>query len=229
MTVDIMKAPSNTAAKIVLDAGEGLTAEGGSMIAMSAGLSLDTRISRKEGGGLLKGLARRLGGEGIFMNHYSAGSGGGEVYLAPSLPGDMAVIELDGSRNLRVQNSSFLAHGEGVDMQIRWEGFKNAFSGESMIWLDLSGRGKAVINAFGMIYPVDVDGEYIVDTGNIAAFEDSLNFKISKAGSSWVSSFMGGEGLVCRFEGKGRLWCQTHADRAFGHALSPFLTPKTEN
>ncbi len=229
MKVEIVKAPSNTAAKVVLDAGEQLTAEGGSMIAMSAGLNLDTKISRKEGGGLLKGLARRLGGEGIFMNHYSAGSGGGEVYLAPSLPGDMAVIELDGSRSLRVQNSSFLAHGEGVDMQIRWEGFKNAFSGEHMIWLNLSGRGKLIINAFGMIYPVDVDGEYIVDTGNIAAFEDSLDFKISKAGGSWVSSFMGGEGLVCRFEGRGRLWCQTHADRAFGYALSPFLTPKKEN
>ena len=163
------------------------------------------------------------------MNHYSAGSGGGEVYLAPTLPGDMSVIELDGSRILRVQNSSFLAHSAGVDMQIRWEGFKNAFSGENMIWLDLSGRGKVIINAFGMIYPVQVDGEYIVDTGNIAAFEDSLNFKISKAGSSWVSSFMGGEGLVCRFEGKGTLWCQTHADRAFGYALSPFLSPKKEN
>ncbi len=52
-----------------------------------------------------------------------------------------------------------------------WEGFKNMFSGENMIWLEMSGTGKVVINAFGMIYPVEVDGEYIVDTGNIAAFE----------------------------------------------------------
>ena len=93
----------------------------------------------------------------------------------------------------------------------------------------MSGRGKVLINAFGMIYPVKVDGEYIVDTGNIAAFDETLEFKISKAGKSLFSSIMGGEGLVCRFKGRGTVWCQTHADRAFGAKLTPLLTPKQEN
>jgi len=230
MNVEILKAPSNTAAKVSLEAGQSFTAEGGSMIAMSGDMGIETSISKNEKGmkGLLKGAARTLGGEGIFMNHYTAGSRGGEVYLAPTLPGDMKVLELDGTKNIRVQKSSFVAHGPGVTMNISWGGLKNAFSGESMIWLEMSGTGKVIINAFGMIYPVLVDGEYIVDTGNIAAFENSLDFRISKAGGSWVSSILGGEGLVCRFSGKGVVWCQTHADKSFGSALTPFLIPRKE-
>jgi len=230
MNIEILKAPSNTAARVRLEAGQTFTAEGGAMIAMSGDMGIETSISRNERGarGVLKGMARTLGGESLFMNHYTAGPQGGEVFLSATLPGDMKVIELDGSKSIRVQSSSFVAHGPEVQMKISWGGLKNAFSGEHMIWLELSGRGKVVINAFGMIYPVQVDDEYIVDTGNIAAFEESLDFKISKAGGSWVSSLLGGEGLVCRFKGRGTVWCQTHADKSFGSALTPFLIPKKE-
>jgi uncharacterized protein (TIGR00266 family) len=230
MKVEILARPANSAAKIVLSPGETCTAEGGSMIAMSGDMSIDTRIRKKEGGAgsLLKGFARQLAGEGLFLNHFTAGSAGGELYLATNLPGDMQEIELDGSRSWNVQNSSFVAHSSGIDMNIKWGGFKNVFSGENLIWLTLTGAGVIVINAFGALYPVDVDGEYIVDTGNIAAFEETLEFSISKAGSSWVSSFMGGEGLVCRFRGRGRLWCQTHADKSFGAKLTPYLEPRKD-
>lgn len=228
MKVEILERPANSAAKILLEPGETCTAEGGSMIAMSGDMNIETRISKGEGGamGMLKGFARKLAGEGIFMNHYTAPSDGGELYLSTNLPGDMQEIELNGTTSWSVQKGSFVAHSDGVEMNISWGGFKNVFSGENMIWLKLSGSGTIVINAFGALYPVDVDGEYIVDTGNIAAFEESLEFEISKAGKSWISSFMGGEGLVCRFKGKGRVWCQTHADKTFGAKLTPHLVEK---
>ena len=38
-------------------------------------------------------------------------------------------------------------------------------------------------------------------------------------------SFAGGEGMVCKFKGKGRLWCQTHQPRALGTTLTPMLKP----
>jgi len=231
MIVEILKRPSNSAAKVSLESSESLTAEGGAMIAMSGDMAISTSVSKSDRGvgkKLLKGLSRKLAGEGLMLNHFTPGSQGGDVYLSTPLPGDMEVIQLDGSTRIKVQNGSFVAHGADVDMAISWEGFKNVFSGENMIWLSFSGTGQVIINAFGMIYPVDVDGEYIVDTGNIAAFEDSLTFDITKAGKSWMSSFLGGEGLVCRFKGKGRVWCQTHADRSFGTLLTPHLIPKKQ-
>lgn len=229
MTIEILKRPSNTAAKVTLGPSEQLTSEGGAMIAMSGDMNVETSVNKKEGGiaaKLLRGFSRKLVQEGFFLNTFTAGSNGGDVYLSTPLPGDMQVIELDGSKRVKVQASSFVAHEEGVTMGISWEGFKNVFSGESLLWLDMSGTGKVLINAFGMIYSVEVDGEYIVDTGNIAAFEDSLVYNISKAGKSWVSSFLGGEGLVAKFSGRGTVWCQTHADRTFGERLTPHLIPK---
>ena len=226
MNVEIVQRPASAAARVSLNSGEHVTAEGGSMIAMSGDMEVKTTTHKKEGGKVLKGLARTLGGEGLFMNHFTAGSGGGEVILAANLTGDMEVLNLKEGTSLMVQKGSFVAYEESVDMSISWQGLKNIFSGESMIWLKMTGSGMVIINAFGALYPVDVDGEYIVDTGNIAAFEDSLEYKITRAGKSLVSSFLGGEGLVCRFSGKGRIWCQTHADRNFGKSLTPHLRPK---
>jgi uncharacterized protein (TIGR00266 family) len=225
MDVELLARPANAAARVRLSAGETLTAEGGSMIAMSSDTAVETHVRKKQGGGLAAGMARMLGGEGLFMNHYTAGDSGGEVYLSTSLPGDMEVIELDGSKTVNVQNGAFVAHSAGVAMDISWEGLKNIFSGENIIWLQFSGTGQVVVNAFGALYPVQVEDEYIVDTGNIAAFEDSLEFKVTKAGS-WGTAIAGGEGLVCEFSGRGTVWCQTHADRNFGGRLRPLLRPK---
>ncbi|NET39654.1 MAG: TIGR00266 family protein, partial [Cyanothece sp. SIO1E1] len=82
------------------------------------------------------------------------------------------------------------------------------------------GAGPVLLSAFGGIYDVMVQGEYIVDSGHIVAFEKSLSFEIGKPpGSNWLSTFLGGEGLVTRFKGHGRLYCQTHHPAAFGRAV----------
>jgi len=226
MKVEIVQRPASAAARIALNPGEHISAEGGSMIAMSGDMVVKTTTHKKEGGNVLKGIARTLGGEGLFMNHFTAGPDGGELILAARLTGDMETLTLKEDTALMVQSGSFVAHEDSVDMSISWQGMKNIFSGESFIWLKMTGSGTLIINAFGALYPVDVDGEYIVDTGNVAAFEDTLEYKITRAGKSLISSFLGGEGLVSRFSGKGRIWCQTHADRMFGKSLTPYLRPK---
>jgi uncharacterized protein (AIM24 family) len=57
-------------------------------------------------------------------------------------------------------------------------------------------------------------------------FEETLNFTISKAGKSYISSFLGGEGFVCKFKGKGTVWCQSHNAKSFGLAIGPKLKPR---
>ena len=112
-------------------------------------------------------------------------------------------------------------------MDMSWQGFgKAVFSGESAFWIRMSGSGPLILSAFGAIYPIQVDGEVIVDTGHIVAFEESLSWDITKAGKSWVSSFLGGEGLVAKFKGQGTVWCQSHNADSFGEALGPSLLPR---
>ena len=113
--------------------------------------------------------------------------------------------------------------GTSTDVDMGWQGFKSILSGESVIWLNLKGSGDVILSSFGAIYPVEVDGEYIVDSGHIVAFEETLDFDITKAGKSWLHSFLGGEGLVCKFKGKGIVWCQSHNPASFGGALSSSL------
>ena len=221
MEVLIEHGPGSASAKVQIAAGESFTAEAGAMIAMSPGVDIKTTTHKRGKGGLLKAAKRMLSGESFFLNHYTAPRGG-EVYLSSSLAGDMMTYELTGEP-LVVQAGSYVASEESVDMDMGWQGFKSLFSGESMFWLKLTGHGKVVLNSFGAIYSVPVEDELIVDTGHIVAFDENLRFAISKAGASWMSSILGGEGLVCKFSGRGTVWCQSHNSNSFGATLGPML------
>jgi len=226
MQIEIVHGPGNSAAKLMLQPQESVTAEAGAMIAMSGDMSLTTSTHQRSGGGLLKAAKRMLSGESFFLNHFEAGGQGGELYLATTLPGDMMQYDLD-NENLIVQSGSFVACDSSVDLDMGWQGFKSFLSGESIFWLHLKGSGPLVLNSFGAIYPIKIDGEHIVDTGHIVAFNETLDFSITKAGKSWIGSFLGGEGLVCKFGGKGTVWCQSHNASGFGHTLGPMLRPRS--
>ncbi len=226
MNVKIEMGPGSAIAKVALAPNETFTAEGGSMVAMSGNMSIETTTHKKGKGSIASGLKRMFSGEGFFMNHYTASANGGEVILSSSLPGDMMVKELQNEK-LVVQGGSYVASSTGVDIDFEWQGMKSVFSGESIFWLGVRGTGSVVLNSFGAIYPIEVDGEYVVDTGHIVAFTENLSFTISKAGKSILSSFLGGEGLVCKFKGTGTVWCQSHNPQGFGQAVGPKLKPRS--
>lgn len=225
MNVDIQHGPGAAAARVTLASGESCTAEAGAMIAMSGDMSIQTTTRQRKGAGLLKSAKRLLGGESFFINHFTAGSQGGEVWLATTLAGDMMQYELEGE-TLIVQSGSWVASDPNVEIDVGWQGFKSLLAGEGIFWLQLKGTGKVILSSFGAIYPIELDGQTIVDSGHIVAFNETLDFSLTKAGSSWLSSFLGGEGLVCKFEGRGTVWCQSHNPSTFGKVLGPMLKPR---
>jgi uncharacterized protein (TIGR00266 family) len=197
------------------------------MIAMSSGIGVETTSrSRGGGGGIMKGLKRLFAGENFFLNHFTANVPNQTMYLGPQMMGDILHHSLDNA-TLIVQGSSWLASETGIEIDASWQGFGKAlFSGESMFWVKCSGTGDLFLSSFGAIYEINVDGRYTVDTGHIVAFEETLKFKIGKAGKSLIGSFLGGEGLVCKFEGQGKLYCQSHNPPSFGQLLGPSLRPR---
>ena len=222
MDIEILHRPSNAVAKIKLKAHEKIISEAGAMIAMSPDMNVTTSKYAKGGsGGFIKGIKRMFAGENFFMNQFTAGNNGGELYLCSDTMGDMITRRINGE--LIVQGGSFVACEDTIDVDASWQGFKSLFSGESTFWVKLTGDGQVVVNSFGAIYEVDVKDTYVVDTGHIVAFEETLNFSIKKAGGSWISAIFGGEGLVCEFKGKGKVYCQTHNLPNFGKSLSPML------
>lgn len=222
MQIELLYRPSNAVAKIALKPNETIIAEAGAMIAMSGDMNVKTtKYSRDGSGGILKGFRRLFSGENFFMNHFTASSQGGDLILGTDSMGDLITRTINGK--FFVQAGSFVACENTIDIDTSWQGFKTLFSGESLFWVKLEGQGQVLVNSFGAIYEVDVKDTYIVDIGHIVAFEETLNFKIRKAGGSWATAILGGEGLVCEFQGNGKVYCQSHNDRSFGYALSPHL------
>jgi uncharacterized protein (TIGR00266 family) len=228
MKVNILHQPDCAIAHLTLKPGEDILAEAGSMIAMNGDMQVSTTLRRGKGGGIFGGIKRALAGESLFLSVFRAPSTGGEIFLSPQMLGDIVHYQLP-ETGLIVQATSYLACSSQVILDLGVQGFKSFFSGESFFWLDISGRGDLLLSSFGAIYEIFVEGDYIVDTGHIVAFEKTLTFEITKPpGSSWVSSWLSGEGFVCRFKGRGRLWCQTHNPQAFGQLIGSQLSPRTE-
>lgn len=226
MKHELLCQPSASAVRFTLDRGEELTCEVGAMIAMTAGLTVETTSKSRGGGGILKGLKRMFSGENFFLNHFTAQQDQQTLLIAPTMMGDCRHHRLQGGA-LIVQGSGWLASSRAIEIDTTWQGFTSAlFSGESMFWVRCSGAGDLFLSSFGAIYEIDVQGEYTVDTGHIVAFEDTLRFQMGKASSSLIGSFLGGEGLVCKFQGQGKLYCQSHNPPSLGQLLGPKLKPR---
>lgn len=218
MRIDVQYRPAYSLAVVQLDAGEAIHAESGAMVSFSEGVAISTGLR----GGLLGALERKvLGGESFWQNTFTAEAGPGEVTLAPGLPGDVLVIELERS-GIVVQSSSYLAAGLGVDVDTKWGGARAFFSREGLFMLRAEGTGPVLVSSYGAIHCRELAaGEvYTVDTGHMVAFDASVDYAVRTVGGLKSSTFSG-EGLVCRYTGPGRVWIQTRSEDAFLSWLIP--------
>jgi uncharacterized protein (TIGR00266 family) len=118
-----------------------------------------------------------------------------------------------------------VAAPDSVSVDTQFQGFKGFFSGESLFFLTASGHGPVLLNAFGAIETLDLEGEMIVDTGHIVAFTAGIRYSVIKAAKGWISSYLSGEGFVLRLQGRGRMYVQSRNPSEFGAMLGRMLPP----
>ena len=225
MHVSIQANPAFAFGTIAIDPGGEVQVEAGAMAAYSDGVDIETKAR----GGMLAGLRRSvLGGETFFINTFRA-AGGGTVSVAADLPGDMTMITTDDSHPLLVQSGSWIASDPTVNVDTKWGGGKTFFSGKGLFLLRCTGQGDVLVAAYGAILAMTLDAGqgYTLDTGHVVAFDESVQFSVHKAGN-WKTTVLGGEGLVTRFTGPGRLWLQTRSQNDLINWLIPRL-PSKEN
>ncbi len=220
MRFDIRNRPDYASLHFELEQGEQVITEAGAMMGMSAGLDMKSNMT----GGLLGAAKRMVTGESLFLNTYTAKSNGQRLDLAPGPPGDLAHVALD-HESILVQSGSFHANTPGVEMDSKWNGARGFFSGEGLFLIKASGTGDLFLSSYGSIQVIEVDGTYTLDTSHIVAFDESLTYSIGKMGGM-KSLFLSGEGLVCHFSGRGRLWFQTRSAGALASFLHPFRPQK---
>ncbi len=199
----IVARPSYSLLELKLRTGEEVVAETGAMVYMK-NVELKTEMK----GGLLGGLKRTLlGGESLFLNRFVS-KGDGLIGLAPPYQGDIIHVPLNG--RIYAQSGAFLASSPEISIDTKWGGAKTFFAGEGLFLLKLEGSGELFLSSFGGIEEIEVDGNLVVDTGHIVAFDDNLSFKVRKVGGL-KATILSGEGLVAEFSGTGKVWVQTRS------------------
>jgi uncharacterized protein (TIGR00266 family) len=211
---------------VALDPKEVIQVESGAMVAMSPDLEMETEAK----GGFLKSISRSMfGGESFFLNTYTGLKEGDTIALAPALPGDIAVIELQGE-TLMVQSGSYLASSEGINVDTKWSGAKTFFGSEGLIMLRVSGTGTLIVSSYGAIHPLELQpGEKrVVDSGHLVTFEERLKFDVKKV-AGWKSTLFSGEGLVVELTGPGKLTLQSRSQDAFLSWLIPKIPQRSSS
>jgi uncharacterized protein (TIGR00266 family) len=227
MEIEVKYRPAHSLGVVRLGVGESITAEAGAMVTMNDQVQASTAARAGGKGGLLKSLKRSfLTGESFFTNKFTGTGAGGEVTLAASLCGDMAVHELVPGEELMIQSTSYVASDSSIDLDTQWQGFKAFFSGESFFFLKCAGQGQVAMSAFGGMEVVELDGDMIVDTGHLVAFTSGINYRTTKPGGSWLQAFFSGEGIVLHVSGKGKLYLQTRNPSEYGSMVGTKLPPR---
>lgn len=233
-----------------LEPGQQLYAEAGKFLWKTVNVGVETRLGKagpgaepdgQAGGGgpggplwkkaLNTGLEmgkRRLAGESLAFQHYSATGGTGLVSFAGVLPGQMEVLELDGSRGWYAEKDAFVLAESTVGFDIEVSGFKaGRKGGEGFILEKFSGAGTLVISGAGNFIRLDLakyGGKVQVDTGCVVAFQEDIRYGVERIGAlnaqTMVSAAMGGEGLnLATLEGEGEVILQSMTYEGMGKAL----------
>jgi uncharacterized protein (TIGR00266 family) len=221
---DLIYQPAYTTARVTFDEGDAIRAESGAMVSMSGQIEIETKAQ----GGIFKSLGRSmLGGESFFMNTFHARGDDQEILLAPSLPGDIALLPLAGTEMI-VQSGSFLASDVSINVETKWGGARSFFGGEGLFMLKCSGTGDLLVASYGAIHKrlLTAGETYTVDSGHIVAFDAHIPYQPRKAGS-WKSTIFGGEGFVVDFQGPGETYLQTRSQQSLLSWLIPRLPNKS--
>jgi uncharacterized protein (TIGR00266 family) len=214
---EIKDAPAFAHLVFTLEPGESLITEPDAMSSMDVGIELKARFN----GGFLKGLLRKFfGGESLWVSEFSnTTSNPVTLHVSQPTPGDIREVELKDSA-ICLQPGAYLCSTPDIQLNLRWAGFASFIAKEGLFKMVASGTGKVWYGAYGAMLEREVNGEFIVDTSHLVAYEPQLKQKIQMAGGL-ISSLTSGEGFVNRIEGKGKIVIQTRSMDGLSHWMNP--------
>ena len=229
MQQEIIDAPDFGMLKITFDQpGEKVVSEAGAMVAMGTEIDISTNMR----GGLLAAAKRAvMGGESLFQNTYTAKAPNQALFLSPPSEGDLRALALGPGQTFFLQSGAYVAHvGDQLVLDTKWGGVKSFFGGVGFFMLKVVGPGTVYYATYGAIHEVDVNPQmgYTVDTGHIVGFTEGLNFNIRKFGG-YKGLFFSGEGLVCDFQGQGKVYVQTRNPGSLASFLEAYRPVKSSS
>lgn len=224
-----------------LQPGQEVYCEAGKFLFKTADVSTETRLTKPQNGkqptsrmqGLLAGAMdagkRMLAGESLALQYFrSTGGGAGVVAFAGLLPGEMRALELGPGKAWMAERDAFVAAETSVDLDIAFAGLgAGLFGGEGFVLERFTGSGTVLIGGAGNFIDLDLNdfgGRLEVDTGCVVAFEDTVRYRVERAGGlnrqGIMSMVFGGEGLALAvLEGSGKVILQSMTIKGLARAL----------
>lgn len=209
MQVRTRHTPAFGVARLQLAPGEAVQADYAALLATSYGVLVDPKI---------RGGSRHRARPATF----TAPAEGGWVDLAPALPGDLYVLELDGMYGWCVARNGVLAAAATARAEPQWPGFRALFGTEVGFLEHVSGTGPVVLASAGAVDLVTLEaGELItVEPGYLLAYSDHIQARLRAVNQSMPQSVRTGEGLILDFAGPGQLLTQTRNPRTLAEWLT---------
>lgn len=200
--------------------GEKIVSEAGAMVAMDTAIKMETSMR----GGLMAAAKRKLlGGESLFQNTFTASAPGQRLFLAPGPEGDLRAMNLAPGQSFFLQSGAYVAHvGDQLVLDTKFGGVKGFFGGVGLFMIKVTGPGTVYYSAYGALHEIDVPPEgYTVDNAHLVGFTEGLSYNVRKFGG-FKGLFFSGEGLVCDFQGQGRIYLQTRNAGSLAAFLHPY-------
>lgn len=212
------------AVEVQFDApGESMFTQSGGMAWMTDGIEMSTNTK----GGLMKGLGRMFAGESLFMATYRASRAGAQIAFASTVAGRILPVDVGARGGLICQKGAFLCGQDSVQLNVTFTKKLSSglFGGEGFILQDISGSGMVFLESDGdMVEKNLAPGEILkVDTGNVVAFERSVEYGIETV-KGLGNIFFGGEGLfLTTLKGPGKVYLQTQNIAEFAGRIARFI------
>jgi uncharacterized protein (AIM24 family) len=140
----------------------------------------------------------------------------------------MRALELAPGKAWLAERDAFVAAETSVDLDIAFSGLGTGlFGGEGFVLEKFTGRGTVLIGGAGNFIDLDLSdfgGRLEVDTGCIVAFEDTVSYRVERAGGlnrqGLMNGLFGGEGLTLAvLEGRGKVILQSMTIKGLARAL----------
>jgi uncharacterized protein (TIGR00266 family) len=228
MKYEIKYKPSYAMLVVTLDQGETITAEAGAMTYMDPNIEAHTRKREKS---LLGSLGLSIiGGQSFWVNDYTATNGPGEAGFVAAPVGDIEQLEVKPGQGYVIQKSAYIASTQGIDLDVKWEGFTRGLFGQGLFMLRATGNGQLFINTFGAIdtHTLKPGQTLTVDNFHLVAFSETCSYRVTKFGGL-KETLLGGEGLVTQITGPGDVHIQTKNIKEFVDWLWTLLEPRVQS
>lgn len=214
---------------IYLSQGESLFTESGGMAWMTGDIEMSTNTR----GGLMKGLARSLAGESLFLTTYTCRGTGALITFTPEAPGSIIPVELQAGESRICQKDAFMVAQDSVQLEIHFRKKLGAgiFGGEGFVLQKLTGPGSAWVEISGEVrsYNLKAGQTMRVDPGHIAMYEPSVSYDITRVKGARNILF-GGEGLfLATLTGPGKVWLQSLPLANLASSLMRYIPTKSSS